>query len=160
MAVCGWFTPWKKSSDKPRQCIKKQRCHFANKGLYSPSYGFSIVLYRRESLTIKKAECWRTDALGQLGDQTLKKVNLEYWCWSWSSETLATWWEDLTHWNRPWCWERLKAGGEGAIEEDKMVEWHQWLNRRKSEQMPGDGEGQGSPVCFSSPWGCKESDTT
>ena len=27
--------------------------------------------------------------------------------------TLATWCEELTHWKRPWCWERLKAGGEG-----------------------------------------------
>ena len=35
------------------------------------------------------------------------------WCWSWSSNTLATWWEELTHWKRPWCWEGLKAGGEG-----------------------------------------------
>ena len=35
------FAPWKKSYDKPRQCIKKQRHHFANKGLYSQSYGFS-----------------------------------------------------------------------------------------------------------------------
>ena len=24
----------------------------------------------------------------------------------------ATWCEELTHWKRPWCWERLKAGGE------------------------------------------------
>ena len=32
---------WKKSYDKPRQCIKKQRCHFANKGPSSQSYGFS-----------------------------------------------------------------------------------------------------------------------
>ena len=28
--------------------------------------------------------------------------------------TLATWWEELTHWKRPWCWERLKAGWEGG----------------------------------------------
>ena len=35
------------------------------------------------------------------------------WCWSWSSNTLATWCEELTHLNKPWCWERLKAGGEG-----------------------------------------------
>ena len=35
------------------------------------------------------------------------------WCWSWSSNTLATWWEKLTHWKRSWCWERQKAGGEG-----------------------------------------------
>ena len=33
------LAPWKKSYDKPRQCIKKQRYHFANKGLYSQSYG-------------------------------------------------------------------------------------------------------------------------
>ena len=35
------LAPWKKSYDKPRQCIKKQRHHFANKGQYSQSYGFS-----------------------------------------------------------------------------------------------------------------------
>ena len=31
----------------------------------------------------------------------------------WSSSTLATLCEELTHWKGPWCWERLKAGGEG-----------------------------------------------
>ena len=35
------LAPWKKSYEKPRQCIKKQRCYFANKVLYSQSYGFS-----------------------------------------------------------------------------------------------------------------------
>ena len=34
-------------------------------------------------------------------------------CWSWNSNTLATWWEELTHLKRPWCWERSKVGGEG-----------------------------------------------
>ena len=34
-------------------------------------------------------------------------------CWSWSSNTLAAWCEELTHWKRPWSWEWLKAGGEG-----------------------------------------------
>ena len=29
-----------------------------------------------------------------------------------NSNTLATWWEELTHLKRPWCWERLKAEGE------------------------------------------------
>ena len=29
------------------------------------------------------------------------------------SEILATWCKELTHLKRPWCWERLKAGGEG-----------------------------------------------
>ena len=35
------LAPWKNSCDKPRQCIKKQRDHFANKGPYCQSYGFS-----------------------------------------------------------------------------------------------------------------------
>ena len=35
------------------------------------------------------------------------------WCWSWNSSTLATWCKELTHWKRPWCWERLKARGDG-----------------------------------------------
>ena len=40
-------------------------------------------------------------------------IHWKDWCWSWSSNTLATWFQELTHWKRPWCWERLKAGGEG-----------------------------------------------
>ena len=35
---------------------------------------------------------------------------------------LATWYEELTHWKRPWSWERLKAGGEG---EDRG--WDSWM---------------------------------
>ena len=35
------------------------------------------------------------------------------WCWSWISSTLVTWCEELTPWKRLWCWERLRAGGEG-----------------------------------------------
>ena len=34
------LAPWKKSYDKPRHLIKKQRHHFADKGLYSQSYVF------------------------------------------------------------------------------------------------------------------------
>ena len=44
------------------------------------------------------------------------------WCWSWNCNTLATWCEELTHLKRPWCWERLKAGGEGN---DRG--WDGWL---------------------------------
>jgi len=40
-------------------------------------------------------------------------IHWKDWCWSWNSNTLATWCEELTHWKRPWCWERLKAGREG-----------------------------------------------
>ena len=62
------YAPWEKSYDKSSQHIKKQRCYFASKGPSSQSYGFSTVVYGCESWTIKKAECWRTDAF-------------ELWCW-------------------------------------------------------------------------------
>ena len=39
-----------------------------------------------------------------------------------SSSTLASWCEKLTHWKRPWCWERLKVGGEG---DDRG--WEGWV---------------------------------
>ena len=54
------FAPWKKTSDKPRQHIKKQRQHFNDKGLYNQNCGFSS--YGCESWTIKKAEHRITDA--------------------------------------------------------------------------------------------------
>ena len=50
------LAPWKKSSDKPRQHIKKQRHYFTDKGLHSQSYGFSSS-HGCESWTMKKAEC-------------------------------------------------------------------------------------------------------
>ena len=62
--------PWKKSYDKPRQHIKKQRYHFADKGPSRQSYGFPVVMYGCDSWTIKKADCWRTDAF-------------ELWSWRW-----------------------------------------------------------------------------
>ena len=70
-------------------------------------------------------ESW--ESLGQEGDQTsqsLRKSTLNThwkdWCWSWSSNTLATWCEELTHLKRPWCCERLRAGEGG----DRM----RWLD--------------------------------
>ena len=80
------------------------------------------------------------------------------WCWSWNSNTLATWCEELTHWKRPWCWEILKAGGEGDGR-DEMVGWYHQLDGPEFEQAPGVGDGQGRLVCCSS-WGHKELDTT
>jgi len=93
---------------------------------------FPVVMYGCESWTIRKAECQRIDAFELRCRRRLLKVpwtargsnqsilkksvlNIHWkdWCWSWNSNTLATWCKDLTHWKRPWCWERLKAGGEG-----------------------------------------------
>ena len=71
-------------------------------------------------------------SLGQQGDQTSQSqrkstLNIHWkdWCSSWSSNTLTTWYEELTHWESPWCWERLRAGGEGG---DKG--WDGWMASR------------------------------
>ena len=58
---------------------------------------------------------------------------------------------------RPWCWERLKAGGEG--DNRGWDGWRHWLKGHESEQAPGDGEGQGSLACFNS-GSCKGLDKT
>ena len=50
-------------------------------------------------------------------------------------------------------------GQEKGVTEDKMIEWHHWLNRHKFEQTLEESEGQGSLACCS-PWGRKESDST
>ena len=49
-------------------------------------------------------------------------VHWKDWCWSWNSNTLASWCEDLTYLKRPWCWERLTAGGKG---DDRG--WNGWM---------------------------------
>ena len=138
---------------------------------------FPVVIYGCKSWSIKKAECQRIDAfelwcwrrllrvLGLQGDQTsppwrksILNIHWKDWCCSWNSNTLATWCEELTQWKRPWCWERLKAGGEWMTE-DEMIGWHHWLNGHEFEHAPGVGDGQGGLACFS-PWGHKESDMT
>ena len=68
-------------------------------------------------------------SLGLQGDPTRTSkrksvLNIQWknWCWSWNSNTLATWFEELTHWKWPWCWERLRAAGEG---DDRG--WDGWM---------------------------------
>ena len=49
-------------------------------------------------------------------------IHWKDWCWSWNSNTLAIWCDELTHLKRPWCWERLRAEGEG---DDRG--WDGWM---------------------------------
>ena len=91
---------------------------------------FTGVMYGCENWTIKKTECRRIDAFElwcwrrllivlwteRRSNQSILKavLNIHWkdWCWSWSSNTLATWCEEPTPRKRPWCWERLKTKGE------------------------------------------------
>ena len=93
-----------------------------------------------------------------ISDFLILNIHWKDWCWSWSSNTLATWWEEPTHWKRPWCWERLRAGREGG-DRRWMVGWHPRLNGHESEPTPGKSERQGSLVCCH-PFDHKESDMT
>ena len=121
------LAPCKKSYDKTRQHIKKLLKVMV----------FPVVMYGCGSWTIKKAEGRRIDAFElwcwrrllrvpwssrRSNQSILKGVHWKDWCWSWNSNTLATWCKELTQWKRPWCWERLKEGGKG---DDRG--WDGWM---------------------------------
>ena len=83
---------------------------------------FPIVMYGCKSWIIKKAERLKIDVFElwywrrllrvpwtarRSNQSILKEISPE--CSSWKSKTLATWWEELTHWKRPWCWEKIEG---------------------------------------------------
>ena len=108
--------------DQPRQHIKKQRYCFANKGPSSQRYDFSSSHVWMWELDYK--ESWAPNWF--FGTVVLEKtlespldckemkpvIHWKDWCWSWKSNILAIWCEELILLKRPWCWERLKAEGE------------------------------------------------
>ena len=93
---------------------------------------FPVVMYGCERWTIKRAECWRTDAFElwfwrrllrvpwttrRSNQSILKEISprcsLEGLMLKLKFQYLATSCEELTHWKRSWCWERLRAGERG-----------------------------------------------
>ena len=58
-------------------------------------------------------DCKEIQPVCPKGDQSWVFIGRTDWCWSWNSNSLATWCEELTHLKGLWCWERLRAGGEG-----------------------------------------------
>ena len=125
------LAPWKKSYYNPRQHIKKQRQYFVNKGSSSQSYGFSsshvwmLELDHKEGWVPKNwcLSCgWRrllrVPWTARRSNQSIlkessPKYSLEGLMLKLKLQYLATWCEEWTHLERPWCWERLKAGEEG-----------------------------------------------
>ena len=138
---------------------------------------FPVVRYGCESWTIKRLgtkelmplncgireDAW--ESLGLQGDQTSQSerkptLNIHWkdWHWSWSSNTLVTWCEELTHWKdsdagKDW---RQK---QKRVAEDEMAGWRHWLDGYELEWTLGVDNGQGGLACYNSR-GHKESDMT
>ena len=172
------LAPWRKSYDQPRQRIKKQRHYFTNKGPSSQSYGFSSSHVRMWELEFKeiwmpKNWCFWTEVLEKtlespLNCKEIKPVNHKG-NQSWiligrtdaGAEAPILWLPDLKsqlNWERPWCWERLKAGGKGDdIERDG------WLTSPTQWTWVWASSGRwwrtGKPACCN-PWDAKESHMT
>ena len=125
--------------------ILKNRHYFANTSPSSQSFGFSSSHVWMWELDYKESQAPKIDAF-------------ELWWWRrllrapWtarrsiqsilneiSSEYSL---EELTHWKRPWCWERLRAKVKGT-KEDETPSWHHRFSGHEFEQTPGNSEGQG-----------------
>ena len=179
-----WLQLWNKKTlalskegyDKPRQHIKKQRCYFADKGLYSQSYWFSSShvwmseLYHKESwvpnnwcfwtVVLKKTlesplDCKEIQPVNPKGNQSWIFIGRS------DAEAPILWPPDAKGWligkdpdaGKDWRQE------EKGMTEDEMAGWHHRLNWHEFEQDLGVSDRQGSLACCS-PWGHKRSDTT
>ena len=102
---------------------------------------FPVVMYGCESWTVKKDECWRIDAWTVVLEKTLESLldckeiqpvhpkGHQSWVFIGRTDVEAETpilqppdGKELTHLKRPWCWERLRAGGEG---DDRG--WDGWI---------------------------------
>ena len=172
------LAPWRKSYDKPRQHIKKQRHYFVNKDPFSQGYGFSSGHVWMWELDCKenrelKNWCFWTVVLEKTPESPLDCKEIQpvhpkgnqFWIFigrtDVEAETPILWPPDSKNWfigkdpdaGKDWRWE------EKGMTEDEMVGWPHRLSEHELEQTLGDGDGQGGLECCS-PWGHKESDTT
>ena len=151
-----------------------QRHYFANKGLYSQSYGFSTShawmgdLDHKAAWVPKDWYFWTVvlekTLENPLNCKEIKPVNSkgkQPWIFigRTDAEAPTLWPTDAKNWpigkdpddGKDW---RQEEKGMGMTE-DEMVGFHHWLNGHEFKQTLGDGEGLGSLVCCS-PWGHKE----
>ena len=139
---------------------------------------FPVVMYGRQSWTVKQAECRRIDAFelwcwrrllrvpwtARRSNQSILKeispgcsleglmlnLKLQYFCYLMQRA--------MGHLKRPWCW--VNGGQvEKGTTEDEVVGWHHWLNGHGFVWTSGVGDGQGGLVSCSS-WGHNELDMT
>ena len=164
------LTLWKKSYDKHRHYIKKQRLHFSDKGPYSQCYGFSrchVWMWELDpkEVWVSKNWCFQTVVLEKTLEKSnqsiLKEINPEYSLEGLMPKLKLQYFGHLmrrTDLKRPWCWERLRAGGKG---DDRG--WDGWMASPTQWHgfgwTLGVGDGQGGLACCRS-WGRRESETT
>ena len=129
---------------------------------------FPVVMYGCESWTIKKAECRGIDAFelwcwrrllrvprtARRSNQSILKksvlnIHWKAWCWSWNSNILATWCEELAHWEKTLMLGKIEARRRRG-RQDEMVRWHHRLNGHRFGWTLGVGDGQGSLVVLQS----------
>ena len=142
--------PWKKSHDKPRQHIKKQRHYFPNKGPSSQGYGFSTGHIWMWELDYKeswapKNWCFWTVVLQKtlespLDHKKIKQSIKENQSWIFigridaEAEAPILWPPDVKSWlngkypdaRKDWVWEK-------GMTEDEAIGWHHQLDRRVFE---------------------------
>ena len=177
------LAPWKKSHDKPRQLMKKQRYHFADRSASSQSYGLSSShvwtwnLDHKEGRALKKWCFWTVvqekTLESPLDSKEIKPVNPKRnqpWMFIRRTDAEAeapilwlpdekSWLTGMSEWpDDPDAGKEWGQEEKGATE-DEILGWHHWFNGHEFEQTPGDGNGQGSLACCSSR-GLKELDTT
>ena len=159
-------TPWKKSYDKPRQCIAKQKHLFADRGPFSQNYNFSSSHVWMWELNHKEVWglmnwCFQIVVLGKtlespLDSKEIKPVNPrgnQSWIFIGRTDAEAKapiLWPPDKLWKRPWCWESREQA-QKWVTENEIVGWHHWLNGLEFEQALWVGDGQGSLACCS-PW--------
>ena len=160
-----------KSYEKPRQCIKKQRHHFTDKGPYNQSYGFfsSPVqmweLYHKDGWVLKNWCFWTVVLENSKGIQPVHPKGNQSWIFTGRTDAKA---------DAPILWpldaksqligEDPDAGKdwrqkEKGTTEDEIVRWRHWLNGHEFEKSSGESGAQGSLACCS-PWGREESGMT
>ena len=164
------LAPWKKSCDKSRQCIKRQGHHFADKGSYSQSSGFSSIhvwmweLDHKEGWEPKNSYFWivtlEKTLESPLDFKAIKPVNPkgnQPWIFTGRTDTETEapilWPPDANYWligKDPDAGRNWGQKEKGEIE-DEMVVWHHWHNGHEFEQTLGNSKGQGSLACCS-PW--------
>ena len=114
-----------------------------------------VCMYEQQDMHAFKLWCWRrllrVPWTARRSHQSILKetdLSIHWKNWRWSSNTFTIWGKELTHWKRPWFWERLRAGREGVSRgwDGWMASstWWTWVWANS-----GGGEGQGSLACCS-----------